>query len=78
MINLKPTSINSFHGSFLYDQVVDENHFFVKLTAAIDWAAFTRKLMKLYKGGGESGPPPAPALATSDVALAYAMARGPT
>ena len=58
MINLKPTSINSFHGSFLYDQVVDENHFFVKLTEAIDWAAFTRKLMKLYKGGGESGPPP--------------------
>ena len=58
MINLKPTSINSFHGGFLYDQVVDENHFFVKLTAAIDWAAFTRKLMKLYKGGGEYGPPP--------------------
>lgn len=58
MINLKPTSINSFHGSFLYDQVVDEHHFFVKLAAAIDWAAFTRKLMKLYKGGGEYGPPP--------------------
>jgi len=58
MINLKPTSLNSFHGSFLYDQVVDENHFFVKLAAVIDWTAFTRKLMKLYKGGGEYGPPP--------------------
>lgn len=58
MINLKPTSINSFHGSFLYDQVVDSKHFFVKLTSAIDWSVFTRKLMKLYKGGGEYGPPP--------------------
>lgn len=58
MINLKPTSINSFHGSFLYDQVVDSEHFFVKLAAAIDWSVFTRKLMKLYKGGGEYGPPP--------------------
>jgi IS5 family transposase len=38
--------------------VVDEHHFFVKLAGAIDWTAFTRKLMKLYKGGGEYGPPP--------------------
>lgn len=58
MINLKPTSINSFHGSFLYNQVVDSEHFFVKLAAAIDWSTFTKKLMKLYKGGGEYGPPP--------------------
>lgn len=58
MINLKPTSINSFHGSFLYDQVVDSQHFFVKLAAAIDWSVFTRKLMRMYKGGGEYGPPP--------------------
>lgn len=58
MINLKPTSINSFHGSFLYDQVVDSKHFFVKLALAIDWSVFTKRLMRLYKGGGEYGPPP--------------------
>ena len=58
MINLRNTAIDSFHGHFLYDQVVDREHFFVKLAGAVDWRVFTNKLMKLYKGGGEYGPPP--------------------
>lgn len=58
MPNLRATTINSFHGSFLYQQVVPRDHDFVKLALAIDWSVFTRKLMKLYKGAGEYGPPP--------------------
>lgn len=58
VVNLRKTTIDSFHGNFLYDQVVDHEHFFVKLSAAIDWSVFTKKLMRLYKGGGEVGPPP--------------------
>ena len=50
MINLRNTAIDSFHGHFLYDQVVDREHFFVKLAGAVDWRVFTNKLMKLYKG----------------------------
>lgn len=58
VVNLRKTTIDSFHGHFLYDQVVDHEHFFVKLSTAIDWSVFTKKLMRLYKGGGEVGPPP--------------------
>ena len=58
MPNLKDTSINSFHGHYLYDQILASDHLFVKLVGAVDWSVFTRKLMKLYKGGGEYGPPP--------------------
>lgn len=58
VVNLRKTTIDSFHGHFLYDQVVDHDHFFVKLSSVIDWSVFTKKLMRLYKGGGEVGPPP--------------------
>ena len=52
------TGSNSFFGEYLYDLVVPPNHFLRHLNQIIDWDRFTRKLLKLYKGGGMVGRPP--------------------
>ena len=52
------TRNQSFYGDYLYDMVVPQDHFFRKLRDLIDWSRFTKKLIKLYKGGGVVGRPP--------------------
>jgi len=48
------TGKSSFFGDYLYDQIVPEDHFLRKLKQHIPWECFTRRLIKLYKGGGIS------------------------
>ena len=52
------TGRSSFFGDYLYDQIVPEDHFLRKLKQHIPWERFTRRLIKLYKGGGMYGRPP--------------------
>lgn len=52
------TRNQSFYGDYLYDMVVPQDHFFRKLRDLMDWSRFTKKLIKLYKGGGVVGRPP--------------------
>ncbi len=52
------TGSSSFFGDYLYDQIVPEDHFLRKLKQHIAWERFTRRLIKLYKGGGMYGRPP--------------------
>jgi len=66
------TGSGSFFGEYLYDQVVPVNHFLRKLNQIIEWERFTRKLIKLYKGGGVVGRPPFdPALVMKMELIAY-------
>ena len=51
------TGSGSFFGNYLYDQVVPAHHFLRQLKQIIEWERFTRKLLKLYKGGGVVGRP---------------------
>jgi hypothetical protein len=57
-IRCKETSMNSFFGNFLYDQVIEKGHFLVKLKEVIDWQQFTTKFLKYYKGKGKVGQSP--------------------
>jgi IS5 family transposase len=66
------TGRSSFFGDYLYDQTVPEGHFLRKLKQSIPWERFTRKLIKLYKGGGAYGRPPFdPALVLKMELVAY-------
>jgi transposase, IS5 family len=66
------TGSNSFFGEYLYDQVVPQDHFLRQLKQIIEWERFTRKLIRLYKGGGEVGRPPFdPALVLKMELIAY-------
>lgn len=63
---------NSIYGEYLYDQVISQDHFLRKLRQIIEWDLFTRKLIKLYKGGGIVGRPPFdPALVLKVELIAY-------
>lgn len=57
-VRCKETTMNSFFGNFLYEQVVPKNHFLVKLKDMIDWQRYTRKFLAYYKGKGEVGQAP--------------------
>src|SRR4030066_803465 len=66
------TGKNSFFGEYIYDQVVPQSHFLRQLNQIIDWDRFTRRLLKLYKGGGVVGRPPFdPALVLKVELIAY-------
>jgi IS5 family transposase len=66
------TGSGSFFGDYLYDQVVPEHHFLRQLKQIIEWERFTRKLLKLYKGGGVVGRPPFdPAMVLKVELIAY-------
>jgi IS5 family transposase len=66
------TGSSSFFGEYLYDQVVPQGHFLRQLKKIIDWKRFTRKLLKLYEGGGIVGRPPFdPALVLKMELIAY-------
>ena len=54
----KKTTEDSFFGGFLYDQVLDQNHFLVRARREIDWEELSRGFGIVYKGGGEYGPTP--------------------
>jgi hypothetical protein len=53
--NFIETGTSSFFGEYLYDQVVPQGHLLRQLKQIIDWERFTRKLIRLYKGGGVVG-----------------------
>ncbi len=66
------TGSSSFFGEYLYDQVVPQGHFLRQLKQIIEWERFTRKLIKLYKGGGVVGRPPFdPAMVLKMELIAY-------
>lgn len=66
------TGKSSFYGDYLYDQIVPENHFLRQLKNQIPWERFTRRLIRLYKGGGVYGRPPFdPALLLKVTLIAY-------
>ena len=54
----KESALGSFHGHFLYEEAVPQDHFLVKLDKAVDWSRFTKKLLKYYKGQGKVGQAP--------------------
>ena len=54
----KEGDLDSFHGNFLYEQVIPQDHFLVKLNQVIDWQRFSKKLLKYYKGQGKVGQAP--------------------
>ena len=54
----KETSLNSFFGTFLYEQKVAKDHFLRKVNEIIEWDRFTDKLLGYYKGKGEIGQAP--------------------
>jgi IS5 family transposase len=66
------TGKSSFFGEYIYDQVVPQGHFLRQLSQIIDWDRFTRRLLKLYKGGGVVGRPPFdPAMVLKMELIAY-------
>jgi IS5 family transposase len=66
------TGRDSFFGEYLYDQIVPKDHFLRKLKQQIPWERFTRRLIKLYKGGGVYGRPPFdPALVLKVTLIAF-------
>lgn len=66
------TGNGSFFGDYLYEQVVPAQHFLRQLKQMIPWERFTRKLLKLYKGGAVVGRPPFdPALVLKVELIAY-------
>lgn len=48
----KETSMDSFFGNFLYEQVIPNDHFLVKLKEMIDWQHYAEKFLEYYKGKG--------------------------
>src|SRR4030065_959958 len=70
--NFIETGTSSFFGEYLYDQAVPQGHFLRQLKQIIDWERFTRRLIKLYKGGGMVERPPFdPALVLKMELIAY-------
>jgi len=66
------TGKNSFFGDYIYDQIVPQAHFLRKLKEIIPWERFTKRLIRLYKGGGRYGRPPfEPALLLKMEIVAY-------
>ena len=57
-VRCKETTMDSFYGKFLYEQVIPKDHFLVKLKEVIDWSSYTKKFITYYKGKGEIGQAP--------------------
>ena len=71
-MRVKKGGLGSFHGEFLYDQVVSRGHFLRKLNEVVDWSRFTKKLLRYYRGHGEVGQAPYdPALILKMLLLSY-------
>ena len=54
----KELGTGSFFGEFLYEHAVPEEHFLRQLREVVDWAVFTAKLVRLYRGRAKRGRPP--------------------
>lgn len=59
-VRFKADTTNSFFGNFLYEQVLPQDHFLVRLRHEVPWGKLASPLLSAYKGGGEYGPPPYP------------------
>jgi IS5 family transposase len=57
-VRCKETTMDSFFGNFLYEQVVPKNHFLVKLRGIVEWSRYSRKFLDYYRGKGEVGQAP--------------------
>ena len=72
MPRCKDTTMDSFFGHFLYEQKVPKDHFLRKLDEVIDWSRFSKRLLKYYRGKGETGQAPYnPALMLKMLLLSY-------
>jgi len=68
----KSTTSDSFFGNFLYEQVLPDSHFLVKLRELVPWQRFTYKLVKYYRGRAKEGRPPYdPAVVLKMLLLSY-------
>lgn len=66
------TGTGTFYGTYVYDQVVPQDHFFRKLNEMLDWRKYTQKMMRWYKGRAEYGRPPFdPAVLLKMLLVAY-------
>ena len=54
----KRVGIGSFYGDPVYDRAVPKRHILRRLERAVDWPAFTERLVDLYKGKARVGRPP--------------------
>jgi len=57
-VRLKADTTSSFFGNFLYEQVLPQDYFLVRLRHEVHWEYVARPLLKAYRGGVEHGPPP--------------------
>jgi transposase, IS5 family len=57
-VRFKKSTKDSFFGNFLYDRVIDQNHFLIKAKGIVNWNRFSQRCLKWYKGGGQYGAPP--------------------
>ena len=68
----KEKGTDSFFGSYLYQRIVPEGHFLVKLQELIPWHKFTQKLLRYYRGEGQVGQRPYdPAVILKMLLLSY-------
>ena len=54
----RETGKDSFFGEFVYDRVVQKDHFLDALKELFDWEAPSCRLIQLYQGKGIYGRPP--------------------
>jgi IS5 family transposase len=54
----KTVGIDSFYGDPVYERAVPADHILRTLERAVDWHAFTERLVGLYKGKARVGRPP--------------------
>src|SRR3990172_9521903 len=70
--HFKEKGADSFFGVYLYQRIVPEGHFLVKLKKLIPWHKFTKKLLRYYLGEGQvSQRPYAPAAILKMLLLSY-------
>ncbi|MBI4296984.1 MAG: transposase [Chloroflexi bacterium] len=56
--HFKEKGADSFFGSYLYERIVPQDHFLVKLKVLVPWYKFTKKLLRYYRGEGQVGQRP--------------------
>jgi IS5 family transposase len=68
----KQLGAGSFFGTLVFDRAVPQDHFLRELERLVNWAAYTERLLQLYKGGAQLGRPPYnPAVILKMLLLAY-------
>lgn len=68
----KEKGADSFYGSYLYERIVPQDHFLVKLKELVPWHKFTKKLLRYYRGEGQVGQRPYdPAVILKILLLSY-------